>query len=446
MSFQNANILIQQFISGYGNTGRTYQALNYVPRVSEANTMVTLIPNSFLFGPGKLRSVRLNYFPIQCDVEGSCDADICSTGEVVEPSQVVFNITRCTASKVYQINKDDIRLLDNNQWSFSGTAQQIILSVMPSFRRLIAIDWLTRLYELAGVHPDGNETKRITVTNPANGIVNPIGRFDIEREYLDAGFQEPYIIGGQEVYNWQKMVGIGGLNAQGQQINLLDTNNSWYDDGLGDTILNDLANGGHILAITPEVFKYVWYSENAGLFATDLASPEALDTLFARGTETVLNGTLVDPVTGIVFDIDLHYDVCNKRWKFQFKHNWDFFVMPDVACNGQGVNGIMHYRTCPAVIAPCPTGDSPASPVAAQEFEWTPTLADLPTISQSVIDGFATTQNEPYAIANIAALATYMTENSQITFTVSGGTKIVYTGFTAITATFNSGDVTATFV
>lgn len=444
MAFVNANLQIQSFINNYGNQARTYGVLKYVPAVSDANTSVELVPNSFLFGPGKLRSVRLNYFPIQCDVEGSCDANICDTGEVVEPKQINFDIARCTATKVYSVRKDDIRLIDNNQWTFSGTARQIIASIMPAARRMLAIDWVTLLYDMAGVHPDGNETHRITVTNPTNGIVNPLGRFDIEREYMDAGYTEPYILGGAEAYNWQKMVDIGGLNAQGQYINQLDTGRVWYDDGLGDTILNDLETGGHMLAIAPEVFKYVWYTENAGLFQTGTASIDDLDAIYRNGSERLLEGTLIDPVTGIVWDLYIHYELCDQIWKIQLKHRWDFFLMPDTTCVAEGVNGIMHYRTCPPKLAECPTGDNPPSPVTASTFSWTPTLADLPTISQSVIGGYASTQNEPVLIANITALKNYMNQNSQMTFTVNGS-DIEYTGFNAISASFNGGDVTATF-
>jgi len=445
MSYQNANILIQQFVNNYGNTGRSYSVFPFVIQTSTANNKVILDPNTFLRAGGKLRQVRLTYWPILCDTEGDCSTNLCSPGVRVEPKQVMFDITRCFSSKVYSIDKDDIRLLDNNQWDFTNTAKQIIVSALPDLRRGLAIEWETLLYSMAGIHTDGNDEHRITVTNTSTGVVNPIGKLDIEREYLDAGFMSPNILGGQEVYYWKAMVGIGGLNAQGQYINQVDTSNAWYDEGLGDLILNDTANGGHIISIDPQVFKYVYYLENAGIFRTDLLSIEDLGLLYKRGTgDAFIEGTLVDPVTGIAWDLYIKYDVCDHLWTFQFRHRYDFFVMPDIACNIQGVNGIMHWRTCAPVLAPCPTGDAIPSPATAQFFSWTPTLADLPTISQSIIGGFETTQNSPVAITSLADLAAYMNQNSQITFAVNAST-IRYSGYTAITATFNNADVTATF-
>ncbi len=445
MSFANANLPIQLFVNNYGNTGRTYQALDYVRAVSAANDRVQLNPDTFLFNPGKLRQVKMTYWPILCDVDGDCNANICDPGVVVEPKQMMFDIDQCTASQVFRVNKNDVRLLDNNQWDYSAIGRAIVTSMLPTLRRQLAIDWVTFLHTLAGVHPDGNETHRISVTDPTSGIVNPIGRFDIEREYQDSGFSSPYILGGAEVWNWLKMVGIGGLNFSGQQINKLDVSNVWYDDGLLEQVANDAANGGWILAIAPEVFKYVYYLENAGIFRTTMASIDDMNMLFQRGTETVLNGTLIDPVTGIPWDLDIYYSPCGKFWNFQLRHRWNFFVLPDVACNNQGVNGIMEYRTCPLVIAPCPTGDSPASPVPVDTFAWTPGDVTF-TVYSSNIGGVETQLTTPVVIGTIAQLAAYMSGASQIAFRVNGST-IEYDGFSAISGSFitSQGTINTSF-
>lgn len=156
-----------------------------------------------------------------------------------------------------------------------------------------------------------------------------------------------------------------------------------------------------------------------------------------------IEGTLIDPETGIPWDLYVRYNECTSQWNFQLKHRWDFFVMPDVACNIQGVNGIMHWRTCPEVLAECPTGVTPSPAVTPETFSWTPTMANITSVSTSIIAGYGAVQNSPYPTPNIAALAAYMNANSQITFTVNGS-AIEYTGVTPITANFN-GTVNATF-
>jgi hypothetical protein len=444
MSFNNANVLIQQFVQNYGNTTRSYRVIDFVRDVSRANNNVRLNPNDFIFAGGKLRQVRMNYFPILCDTDGNCDTQtLCSTGEVVEPKQQIFNIDRCIASKVFAINKDDIRQIDYNTWDFNGTALEIINHALPSIRRSMAIEWETLLYSMAGIHPDGNETHRVTVTDPTRGIVNPIGRFEIEREYMDAGFTSPYILGGAEVYNWEQMVRIGGLNAQGQRIDQLSTERAYYDDGLGDLILNDTANGSHILAIAPETFKYVYFLQNAGIFRTDMASINDLGMLYRGVTGGYLEGVIIDPVTGIPWDLFIRYDECTGQWNLWFKHTYNFFVMPDVACNIQGVNGIMHYRTCPYVIADCPTGTTPSPAVSAQSYAWTPGDIFPLYVATSNIGGVI---NQPaILVSNLTELAAMMNDNYAASIFAVSGSAIRYNGYSAITGNLNDGAVTITF-
>lgn len=446
MSFENSSVILQRFIDNYGNTDRNYEVFNFVANTSSANSKVELDPSSFLVAPGKKRQVRINFWPIQCNTEGSCDTSLCDAAqEVLEPHQQTFDITRCYASKIYGINKEDVRLTDNAGWNYEGIARQIMVSIMPQVRRDIAIDYTTRLYQLAGVFPDGNLQKRISVTNPATGIVNPIGREQVELEYLDAGFMPPYMYGGSELYYWKKMVNIGGLNAQGQYINEVDTTKVNYDNGLSTQILNDNPNGGHFLTIAPEVFKYVWYLNNAGIFRTDIASIDDIGRIYFNGMDGFMEGIFQDPISGITFDLYVNYDKCNQRWTMQLKHTYEFIVLPEVACNLQGVNGIMHWRTCPPVIAPCPTGDTPSPAVSPTSYSWTPGDILPLTIYESVIGGVANDQSngvsDGVTVTTLSQLAAFLNDNyngGDTLFSVSGS-NIVYSGFTAITGTLNGG-------
>lgn len=453
MSFNNANIVIQDFVDNYGNTGRTFNVIDYVLRTSAANTAITLTPPQFLNAPGKNRTVRMNYFPIQCDVEGDCGSSLCDDGEAIEPVQRDFEIKQCTATKKYRVNYEDIRKVDYNNWDFSGVALQIIASMMPEARKMLAQDWMGFLWTLKGVHTDGNATKRISVTNPATGVVNPIGRLQISKEYQDAGFNEPYILGDQEVLYWQKMTATGGLNAQGQRIDMGDTANSWYDQNIMQNIAGDLSNGGWILTIDPQVFKYVNFIKNAGIFRTDVASIADMDKLFSGGYgEGFMLGTVTDPVTGIVWDLYVNFVKCaqdgtdDMHWTVQLKHRWDMFVMDGINCNAEGVNAIMAWRTCPAVIAPCPTGDTPSPAVNPKTYSWTPgSIFPLKafnfTLGQKTVG-----LNSPADVANITDLVAAMNDAYGVPglFTVSGS-NVHYSGFTELDGNINSGAITVNF-
>lgn len=447
MSFVNANLPVQMFWSQDGYADRNWNAIDYFQAVSNANNTISLNPTQFAPIPGRLRKLILNYFPLQCDVLGSCDGNVCDGGVDVQPEQAELTIGRCVASKEYSVSKDSTRLTDNRGWDFTGVARAIRNMIMPQLRKELAIDMITRASQLAGLHPDGWATHRITVTDPTNGVVNVIGYNEVIREYTDAGLGEPYLLGGAEVDNWLSMRAIGGLNAQGQYVNRMPSLNAWYDQGLIEVVKNDAANGGWILAIDPQVFKYVWYLENAGEYGTTAvpASVDSLNLLFRQGTETLLNGVLVDPVNGVPWDFDLYYSPCGKKWTFKLKHQYEFFVIPST-CLPQGSNGIWYYRTCAPKIAPCPTGDTPSPAQPLVTFSATPGSIYPRTIYGSVIAGQTVTQQTPQIVTNIAELAAFLSDNSNISFEVNGS-DIEYDGHTAITASLitNNGTVELNF-
>lgn len=445
MSNKNEYFPLRKNVGAYGNIGRNYRVFDFVRDASLANTAIAIDSFDFIKSPGKLRPFRLSRFPVLCEGTGSCDTDVCTMeGTKVELVQTEFDITQCIASPVYTLEKDDVRYIDEN-WTFSYTFRQMLLSAMPEMRRRIAVAMTQRLYDLAGVHTDGTPTKRLITTNNSNGVVNPMGRFQIDREYMDAGLGAPYIFGGSEVYNWQNMVKIGGLNANGQRIDQLNTNNTYYDDGLSGVVNNDVANGDWVLTLDPQTFKFVTYSANSGIFTTGLVSINDIDKMYqVNGMSNLLEGTYFDPVSKLLFDLYVKYD-CHK-WHVMLKFNWDFLSLPNVSCGVQGMNGIMKWRTCPPVVTPCPTGSPIASPAASKTYSWTPTLADIPTVSKVVIGGVTWTSREPVVISNIAGLTAVLNEayaGGSTLFTVSGS-NIVYSGFTALSGKIND-DVTVTF-
>lgn len=444
MSFQNASLPIQVFVNNYGNTGRTYEVIRAVQDVSAMNTAVRIDPNSFLVQPGKGRSVKLNYFPIVCDVEGECGDNVCEGGVVLEPRQQMFTIEKCISSKTYQIDIENVRMTDSREWDFTGIAENIVNSVMPALRQRIAEEWLTNLYAAAGVHRDGTQYgRRLNLVNPNTGIVNGAGLDPIYREFLDSGLQRPVIIGGGDIYAYQRNVERGGLNAAGQRVDLLDVNGIYYDNGLGGAILGT-GNGDNVLAISPNVFKYVYYLRNAGIFATDgISGIRDFNRLMISGNESRIATTLVDPVSGIPFDLDIRMDDCGRKINFRLEHHYDFFFMPDVACNIQGLNGIMHYLTCPEVEVTCPSGSPIPSPAAPTIFSWSP--GDIFPLTVGSIS-LGSVENQPNVqVTNIADLLDLLNDTMGSGMFAISGTSIYYAGYSALGGSLNNGQINITF-
>lgn len=451
MSFLNASQPLQSFLNGYGNRGRTWSVIDYIMRTSLANTRINLDNESFLQAPGKKRKAKINYVPVQCDVDGACGQGLCTTGTVIEPVQRDLEITQCTATKKYRLRHEDIRLTDNGAWDVNGYAiGEMLSSIMPEFRRNIALDMLTRLYALSGIHPDGTASKRLPLTvNQTSSIPTPVGLWNLEREYTDAGFMQPNILGGgSDFYNMRKAVEIGGLDQNGLYLNRIPTDNTWYDDGLQRQLFNDVANGDWVVAVDPQMFKMVTYLQNVGQFATALTDISNLDQLYKGRTgpgHDFIKATVTDRVTGLTMDVFINYDKCDDAWDMHLELQWDFFVMPPINCGVEGVNGIMVYRTCPELEIPCPTGTPVTPPAAPTARNWNPTFTYPKPIYAVNIGGKDVTYTEPVTLTSDADTVALLNNSYGAPVFTLVGSDIRYTGYTNLSGNLNNGEIAATF-
>jgi len=439
MSFQNANQALQYFVMQQYRTPK-YSSINAVLDARAANTTIVERISDI---EGKKRELKISYYPIDCDAAADdCSATICSTGVSAEPVQEYFNLSRCIASKPKKLNWNDVRDVDNN-WNFSQHAMQQIAAMMGSLRKEHATQIDALLLANAGLQLDGNPTKRVAMFDPTKGMVQPLGLWQIEKDFTDGGFTNPFILGSTEVFNWKKALGIADVNTTlGQNFAQLNDTQMYYDPLLNG-VAGDLTNGEHIIAFDPQALKFVTFNRNLGIFATELGSPEAMQRMFNRGTTDYAYGVLTDPETGLIWDFYMSYDKCTESFDWHIKLEWDIFFPKIQVCNIQGVNGILHYRTCPQVVTPCPTGESPVSPASSKVYSWTPGNIYPLYVHQSTIGGV---DNHPNVnVANIAELAAMMNDAyGSAIYSVSGST-IRYTGYSAITGSLNDGAITITF-
>lgn len=431
MSFVNAGREIAKFVLNRVK-GKPEEGLQALLTARKFNTSIT--ETDLQYSPGKKRQLKVSYYAPLCEDEGTCNPNFCDPGIVVQPKQDIQEITRCTASAVYQLNRDDIRYVDG-QYNFSEHAMQIIMSVLPTVRGKLSAEAMALLYANAGVTPEGYATRNLPMVDKTNGAVNPMGMWEIERAYRDTGYSNPFIVGGSAVWDWIKATGVGAVNNNGLDIARLGATNLYYDSRI-NTVAADPTRE-HVISFDPQMLKFVTFSENAGIFATDIQSLD-LERIYATGGTDYAHGAFVDPMTGLVWDLNINYDKCNKRWMFYIQLQWDILFMPPMVCNIPGINGIFAWTTCPVPLYDC--GDySPLTPNAEQTFAYdTAGEITFPIyVAKLTIGGQTTMPNAD--VANIAALAAMFNANfNGWTFTVSG-TELRYDGYAGISFTINEG-------
>lgn len=444
MSFAAAHQEVQQFIINSRYAFPRYQSID---AVLDARRLNTTILETASEKEGKLRKIKISHYPADCDaVADECGANICDSGAVLAPVQEWFLLSKCIESKPAKLQVSDVRDVDGN-YNFSDHAKAQIMAKMGVLRRELAKEIDATLLAHKGLHLNGNAEVRITMSNTTNGLMTPLGLWQIEKEFADGGYINPFIIGSTEVFNWKKAMGIADVNTSlGQDFAKLGDTNMYYDTVL-NSVIGVTTGGEYIIAFDPQALKFVSFSENVGIFATDLATPDQLDAMYKRGTTDYLKGVFLDPANGLYWDFFAKYDVCDGddgsfTWYMRLK--WDIFFPKIESCNIQGVNGIFLYKTCPVVVPACPTGDTPSPAVSSSVFTWTPGLSYPFLISDIVIGGVSSEPN--VNVATIAELAAALSEAYGVPglFTQSAS-NIIYTGYTAITGSMNQGNTTITF-
>ncbi|KAB1228449.1 hypothetical protein [Chryseobacterium viscerum] len=350
MSFANAHQNIQRTIVRYAKTDYLNPALLAILLAARQNNRITAEDTGR--ESGKKRKLTLNYLPPICTSTGTCADNLCSVDAVeTEPLQKDFLVSKCTASNVIKIGLDNNRNLDQvtlTEWHLGVFANE-----MQAARNKLALDVLTVLAANVGKFPDGTTTvKKAILADPKTGAFSPLGKALIEKVFLDTQMtNQPMVIGGDSVFIAQQMQSAGGVNQDG--INRGNSAGTSLNRYFYDSLVNQVfASGENLIAFDPSMFKFVTWNRNAGRFATDDRNFDP-QTAF-QNKDTFYKGSIVDPITGLLWDLNAKFDDCTDTWKYQFKLEWDMFFMPADSCVKPGVNGIFHFEGCPLVEPTCP--------------------------------------------------------------------------------------------
>ncbi|WP_276135017.1 hypothetical protein [Polluticoccus soli] len=432
MSFKNAMQSVQKNLLQYAKQGRPYEVLAAVLAARQFNT--SIVETDLHAEEGKKRQLKINYYAPICEDNGTGTENFCDPGNAIAPKQMYFNLDQVTASANYSLNRDDIRMVDGH-YSFSDHAKAAINAALPAVRRKLAVQVAELLIANNGILPDGNATRMLPFLDKTQGTVNPMGLWEIERNFRDAGLSNPFIIGGTDVFHWRKAVEIGGVNEKGQNVSQMGRANAYYDslinDAYGDT------SSEHILAFDPQVLKFVSFNRNAGIFATDLQNIDAIDTIYQQGGTDYLHGVMADPVTGLLWDLNISYEKCSFTWMFQWRLEWDIFFMPPAVCNVTGVNGVFHYTTCAPVEYTCPTGGTPATPGTSDTFDWDTNGVIMFPLFINKLELAGQESYPATTVADITELRDLFNDSvTGYVFSVTG-TKLRYAGYAGISGQIN---------
>lgn len=263
-----------------------------------------------ILGNGKYAPQMLTYYPRLTPASATSTVDYCTVAAdpiarsvTLEPNLVTSVKRTYTVNQMRQLCEPDNLFMQNNIMSMMDAAvvdvnRKILaaLAAIPTFRRggLAA----PHTYDLlsAGLAP---QLHSVTLAN-------------FKRDMSDIGCGDtPIVIGRGEFLTASTMIGIGCCNTnQGIDMSQVNGQYIWFDDHDTNTILG----ANQLIAMVPGAIQLVTWNENVGEYE------EIFD-----GTEFT---TIIDPVTGLRFDLSIKKDDCTRTYTVQIYLRYFVFTLP----------------------------------------------------------------------------------------------------------------------
>jgi len=289
-------------------------------------------------GTGKRKCVEVNWIQKFCEATiNESITDDCSTGTETPPFCEVTNITHELETDNMVFDEDNMRRLCG---PLAVTDEMWIASVMNAQFNSLLVYWdklvLNAVLNNIGTFMDGDTIKAIQLFNTAaTDMIGPRTRAiaNIQDEFDQAALSgKPNIIGAGEVNKWAQMIDFGTPNAAGQNVAQIASGFNFFYD----RFVTGVFGPAEFLVLNPGSAQLLTWQKYVGKYA--------------KKSPTFEHGTIVDPMTGIRFDLKVHYNDCNDTYYTKLQQNWEFFVIPDdgdASCaDHYGVNGIFNYEVC----------------------------------------------------------------------------------------------------
>ena len=287
---------------------------------------------------GKFRTVQINYQTQLCDdaVSTSCTPN-CTPEVEPAPSEALITEFNCLKYKM-GFDENEMRKLCEADSVWVG---QTIMNAMNAVN--VALDKAL----LAGVgnsyylNDEGTCTAgnlQVPLFN-TSGQVNPMSWAYIKHIYEQTGANGiPFLIGGGSI----------DLFAKATQMACCNTNygmdmSNWMSDAYYyyDRFLNSLEGPTYTYMLAPGTRQLVLWNKYVGDYA--------------KRNDSFEHGTIVDPFTGLVYDLKTNYDDCTEKWYVEIGLNYHHWAIPGGACACQDYTGLTLVEDCSAGAAiACP--------------------------------------------------------------------------------------------
>jgi len=283
-------------------------------------------------GNGKKRTVRVKYLQRGLESDIIDDApEGCTTSLEKEPKETDVDIENYKGTKGLKFTEDEMRkLCEADSVYINNVIRAEIDPLIVSLdKSLIAL----QATNFGKFNPDVSPADYKTVNLLYGDRDEPlyIGEKKIitDFENLNASGR-PSLIGSGKLDDYAMQQKIGCCNDYG--VNLAGAGNfDYFNDRFVGSVLGD---ADKFIAAMPGYVQLLTWNKYVGTYMKENA--------------TFSHTTLIDPFTGLKFDMKIHYDDCNEFFYMQFGLWYELFFLPtDAFAYGDelaGVNYTLQYQ------------------------------------------------------------------------------------------------------
>jgi len=319
-------------IVGLNSSGLNRQQTGMLDALRSPINTAGLTPIPLDMGDGRRKQVRISYFPATPAAQiVTTPADYCVTQTPQEPTTQIVTINRYRGTVGRALTAENVRLLCGPGTSAAELRQKMLLQDMRELNVSVNKDALTFASLNFGNHFQTGLNTPVSVNLFAGGAPDMFGFSSIMEGYYDIeGVNRPLIIGSGLVSRFFTSMNWGCCNDGG--INLEAASGDAYF--FRDKDANAIFGTNEFAVLSPGVMHFIQFRENAGEFMD--------------AGDTYAHTRVMDPVTGMEYDVDLVYTPCNKMWSWRVGISYAFFVMPNqwpaaAAPSMSGVNGTLNF-------------------------------------------------------------------------------------------------------
>jgi hypothetical protein len=314
-------------IAGINAPALNRQKVGYLDALmSEMNRMnmtATVVPSD-----GKFKTTQVNYQPQACDSDVVTDCAPNCTPEVTpEPKSV--NITEFACAKYKMaFAEDDMRKLCEADSVWAG---QNIMRAMNAINVSVDKSLLTLQASNFGTFADGANNKSVPLFNSTTNAPNPMAWAAIRHFYdQTSAAGSPLIIGGGSIDLFAKAQQIACCNSTAGMDLARMTGDGYF---FNDVNVNSIIDPKEFIVLAPGAVQLITWNKYLGEYA--------------KRNDSFEHGTIVDPFTGLVYDLKTSYDDCAEKWYIELALNWHLFFLPTpILCADAGVNLTFHFSDC----------------------------------------------------------------------------------------------------